>query len=98
MVHPAVRALLRTTPTLAPISNRGILSVTGSQAQEFLNGIVSSTVPTSYNHHFYSSFLHAQARATFLSNYRKLNSQTRAGFCMISLFTPTLRLMDGVAT
>ncbi|KAK7682557.1 hypothetical protein QCA50_014357 [Cerrena zonata] len=65
MVHPAVRALLRTTPSLAPISNRGVLSITGSHAQEFLNGIVSSTVPTSPNQHFYSAFLHAQGRVLY---------------------------------
>jgi folate-binding Fe-S cluster repair protein YgfZ len=59
---PALQSLLRTTPTIAPIPNRALLSITGSQATQWLNGLLSSTVPDPPRGHFYSAFLHAQAR------------------------------------
>lgn len=61
MLPPALRALARTTPTIAHVPNRAVLSVTGSQAAEFLNGIVASTVP-SPDTHFFTAFLQAQGR------------------------------------
>lgn len=69
MLPPAVRALVRTTPSVAPLANRAVLSVTGAQAVDFLNGLVSSSIPASATQspHFYTSFLHAQAsRPLFL--------------------------------
>lgn len=60
MLPPALRSLVRTTPTIAPVPHRALLSVTGSQAKEFLSGIVASTVPPSPDYHFYTAFLHAQ--------------------------------------
>ena len=53
----AVRALMRTTPTIVRLQNRSLISVSGSQAAEFLNGLLSTAVTTGS---FYSSFLHAQ--------------------------------------
>ena len=64
MLPPAARALVRTTPSLARLANRAVLSVTGSQAADFLNGIVSSSIAASTTQspaHFYTAFLHAQA-------------------------------------
>jgi len=65
MLPPGVRALVRNVPTVAPVPHRSILSVTGSQAVEFLNGIISSSVPDHPQSHFYSAFLHAQGRVLY---------------------------------
>ncbi|KAI0269266.1 hypothetical protein BC834DRAFT_820528 [Gloeopeniophorella convolvens] len=63
MPTPAsVRALVRATPTAVRLQNRAIISVTGSQAAEFLNGLLSSAVTTPSRGSFFSSFLHAQGR------------------------------------
>ncbi|KAF9226504.1 Aminomethyltransferase folate-binding domain-containing protein, partial [Gyrodon lividus] len=51
--------LLRTTPTLAPITNRAVLSVSGSDATQFLNGMLANSVE---GKHSYGAFLHAQGR------------------------------------
>ncbi|KAH9894325.1 Aminomethyltransferase folate-binding domain-containing protein [Cubamyces lactineus] len=59
---PVLRSLVRSTPTVAPIPNRAVLSVTGSQAAEFLNGMTAGTIPGQSGNHFYSAFLHAQGR------------------------------------
>jgi folate-binding Fe-S cluster repair protein YgfZ len=58
---PALRSLLRHTPSLAPVPHRAVLSVTGSQASEFLQGVVSASV-TSPPKPGYSALLHAQVR------------------------------------
>ncbi|KAH7930114.1 Aminomethyltransferase folate-binding domain-containing protein [Leucogyrophana mollusca] len=57
-----LRGLLRTTPTLAPIHNRSILSVSGSQATEFLNGLLASSLSA---RPCFSAFLHAQGRVLY---------------------------------
>lgn len=57
---PVLRSLVRKTPTIAPVPHRAVLSVTGSQAAEFLNGVVASSVPSSPDAHFYTAFLQAQ--------------------------------------
>ncbi|EMD40958.1 hypothetical protein CERSUDRAFT_103327 [Gelatoporia subvermispora B] len=62
---PILRALVRDTPTIAPIQHRAILSVTGSQAGEFLNGLIASSIPESPQSHFFSTFLHAQGRVLY---------------------------------
>ncbi|PCH41382.1 Aminomethyltransferase folate-binding domain-containing protein [Wolfiporia cocos MD-104 SS10] len=62
---PSIRALARNVPTVAPVTNRAVISVTGSQAAEFLNGIVASSVPAHASSHFYSAFLHAQGRVLY---------------------------------
>ncbi|KZT72649.1 Aminomethyltransferase folate-binding domain-containing protein [Daedalea quercina L-15889] len=68
MLPPSVRGLVRTGPSIARLSNRAVLSVSGSQAVEFLNGILSSSIPVTPTHphlHFYSAFLHAQGRVLY---------------------------------
>ena len=57
---PSVRALVRATPTLVRLQNRALISVSGSQADEFLNGLLSTAVYKQPHNSFYSSFLHAQ--------------------------------------
>ncbi|KAF9452490.1 Aminomethyltransferase folate-binding domain-containing protein [Macrolepiota fuliginosa MF-IS2] len=57
--------LLRKTPTIAKLSNRGVLSVSGSQASEFLNGLLSTSVPNPPSGPFFSAFLHAQGRVMY---------------------------------
>ncbi|KAI0722962.1 Aminomethyltransferase folate-binding domain-containing protein [Earliella scabrosa] len=59
---PILRSLVRSTPTVAPVPHRAIISVTGSQAAEFLNGLTAASVPGHPHSHFYSAFLHAQGR------------------------------------
>ncbi|KAH9844007.1 Aminomethyltransferase folate-binding domain-containing protein [Rhodofomes roseus] len=84
MLPPAVRALVRTVPSVAHVPHRAVLSVTGSQAAEFLNGILSSSIPAHPHSHFYSAFLHAQASArlvlydTFV--YSQLTASGKQGY------------------
>ncbi|KAH7887807.1 hypothetical protein F5I97DRAFT_898092 [Phlebopus sp. FC_14] len=54
-----LRALLRTTPTVAPVLNRALLSVSGSDATSFLNGLLANSVQARPS---YTAFLHAQGR------------------------------------
>ncbi|TFK43598.1 hypothetical protein BDQ12DRAFT_596624 [Crucibulum laeve] len=61
MVPPALRGLLRSTPTIAPIPHRGILSVFGPQASEFLNGLLATSIREPIKGPIFSTFLHAQA-------------------------------------
>jgi hypothetical protein len=51
------RALLRSTPSVAPVARRAVLAVSGSDATQFLNGLLASSVQ---GHPSYSAFLHAQ--------------------------------------
>jgi len=61
MPTPAsVRALVRATPTIVRLQNRALISVSGSQAAEFLNGLLTAAVTNQPYRSFYSSFLHAQ--------------------------------------
>ncbi|KAF5364082.1 hypothetical protein D9756_000688 [Leucocoprinus leucothites] len=57
--------ILRKTPTVAQLASRGVLSVSGSQAPEFLNGLLSTSVPSPPKGPFYSAFLHAQGRVMY---------------------------------
>ncbi|KAJ3572456.1 hypothetical protein NP233_g3064 [Leucocoprinus birnbaumii] len=57
--------VLRKTPTIAKLANRGVLSVSGSQASEFLNGLLSTSVSNPPKGPFYSAFLHAQGRVMY---------------------------------
>ncbi|KAL1739231.1 hypothetical protein HDZ31DRAFT_69155 [Schizophyllum fasciatum] len=56
-----LRALIYYVPTVAPVANRALLAVTGSQAVEFLNGLVASEVQAPHKP-FYTAFLHPQGR------------------------------------
>ena len=65
---PALRALVREIPTVSPLPNRAFISVTGSQAGEFLNGLTAGHVPTIPSRaHVYTAFLHAQVCVYFIS-------------------------------
>ncbi|KXN83689.1 Putative transferase CAF17, mitochondrial [Leucoagaricus sp. SymC.cos] len=57
--------ILRKTPTIAQLTNRGVLSVSGSQAPEFLHGLLSTSVPSPPKGPLYSAFLHAQGRVMY---------------------------------
>lgn len=57
----ALRSLLRQKPTVAPVPNRALIAVTGSQAGEFLSGLTAASVPADPRRgHFYTAFLNAQ--------------------------------------
>ncbi|KAJ3535667.1 hypothetical protein NMY22_g6380 [Coprinellus aureogranulatus] len=56
-----VQALLRKTPTVAPVANRALVSVSGSDSNVFLNGILSTQVKVPQ----YTAFLHAQGRVLY---------------------------------
>ncbi|KJA30136.1 hypothetical protein HYPSUDRAFT_263403 [Hypholoma sublateritium FD-334 SS-4] len=64
MPPPILHALLRATPSIAPISHRGILSINGSQSTEFLNGLVASSVRKPPQSQF-SAILHPQGRVMY---------------------------------
>ncbi|KAH9007105.1 Aminomethyltransferase folate-binding domain-containing protein [Lactarius hatsudake] len=64
-IPAAARALMRATPTIVRLQNRGLIFVSGSQAAEFLNGLISTAVTTQSLGSFYSSFLHAQGRVLY---------------------------------
>ncbi|KAJ3800402.1 Aminomethyltransferase folate-binding domain-containing protein [Lentinula aff. detonsa] len=61
---PAVRNILRRDPSVARLNSKSLLSVSGSQAPEFLHGILSSAVPTS-TRPFFSAILNAQGRVLY---------------------------------
>ncbi|KAG6337365.1 hypothetical protein ID866_1738 [Astraeus odoratus] len=64
-----LRTLLRAAPTVAPVPNRTVLSVSGSDATQFLNGLLAVTVQ---GKQCYGAFLHAQGRVihdVFLYTY-----------------------------
>ncbi|KAG1892542.1 hypothetical protein F4604DRAFT_1875856 [Suillus subluteus] len=61
-IPPSLRTLLRTIPTIGPVSNRAVLSVSGSQASEFLNGLLACSVQ---GKQIYGAFLHAQGRVLY---------------------------------
>ena len=60
-IHTAMpfRALLRSTPSLAPVPRRAVLAVSGSDAAQFLNGLLANSVQ---GYPSYSALLHAQGR------------------------------------
>ena len=53
----ALRALLRSTPSLAPVPHRAVLAVSGSDAIQFLNGLLAGSVKGLPS---YTALLHAQ--------------------------------------
>ncbi|KAI0771921.1 Aminomethyltransferase folate-binding domain-containing protein [Trametes elegans] len=65
MLPRALRALVRNTPTVAPVPQRAVLSITGSDAAEFLNGLTAGTTPAQRQNHHYTAFLHAQGRVLY---------------------------------
>jgi len=57
-------ALFPVTPSITRLTSKSILSVSGSQAPEFLNGLLSSTIPTP-GRPFFSAVLNAQGRVLY---------------------------------
>ncbi|KAF7355257.1 Aminomethyltransferase folate-binding domain-containing protein [Mycena sanguinolenta] len=73
---PPLRPLIPKIPTIARVPHRSVLSLTGSQASEFLNGILSAQVH-SPPRPFYSAFLHAQGRVLYdVFVYTHMNPST----------------------
>jgi folate-binding Fe-S cluster repair protein YgfZ len=89
-IPPSLRTLLRTIPTLAPVSNRAVLSVSGSQAAEFLNGLLACSVQGKQT---YGTFLHAQVRPSFecLTVYNRAVCGRRDASCMTPFCTTPRR-------
>ena len=61
---PAVASLVRVGPSTARLSNRGLISIVGPQATDWLNGILASTVPNPPTGHFFTAILQAHASTT----------------------------------
>ncbi|KAJ7179929.1 Aminomethyltransferase folate-binding domain-containing protein [Mycena crocata] len=59
-----LRPLVQKIPTLARVPHRSVISLAGSQASEFLNGLLSTLVQGPPRP-FYSAFLHAQGRVLY---------------------------------
>lgn len=71
-----LRSLIPNVPTVAPVPHRAILSVAGTQAAEFLNGILASTVQEPARP-LYSALLHPQGRILYdVFLYTKTDSLT----------------------
>lgn len=63
MAHPlGPLRLLRTTPSVAPVPHRTVLSVSGSDATTFLDGLLATSLKGKQS---YSAFLHAQGRVIY---------------------------------
>ncbi|KAJ7507733.1 Aminomethyltransferase folate-binding domain-containing protein [Mycena galericulata] len=76
----ALRPLLLKTPLVARVPHRSVLSLAGSQASEFLNGILSNPVHAPPRP-FYSAFLHAQGRVLYdVFVYTRTNSAGQQGY------------------
>ncbi|KAF8076317.1 Aminomethyltransferase folate-binding domain-containing protein [Lyophyllum atratum] len=65
-MRPAVlQTLVRNIPTVAPVPNRAVLSLSGSHLSEFLNGITSSLVHEPIKGPLYTALLHAQGKVLY---------------------------------
>ena len=83
-----LRALLRSSPSLAPVPHRALLAVSGSDATQFLNGLLANTVQGNPS---YSAFLHAQVRIFMTRSYARLSLVNRAASSTTSSSSPSLR-------
>lgn len=85
---------------LARVRNRAVLSVTGSQATEFLAGVLASTVHPPTAGPFFSALLNAQARDSKVISVIPLAAYTsihRAEFSMTFSYihiSPRTRSLD----
>ncbi|CAA7259698.1 unnamed protein product [Cyclocybe aegerita] len=72
MPPPLWQGLVRKTPSIAPLANRGLLSITGSQSTDFLNGLLGSSVQEPVRNQFstgrvmYDVFLYATTNGYLL--------------------------------
>ncbi|KAJ7047436.1 Aminomethyltransferase folate-binding domain-containing protein [Mycena alexandri] len=77
---PPLRPLIPKIPTVARVPHRSVLSLAGSQASEFLNGIISTQV-NAPPRPFYSAFLHAQGRVLYdIFVYTRMNPAGQLGY------------------
>ncbi|THV08625.1 Aminomethyltransferase folate-binding domain-containing protein [Dendrothele bispora CBS 962.96] len=60
-----LRSLVISTPSIAKLPARSILSVAGSQAPEFLNGVLASAIPKVPHRPFFAAILNAQGRVLY---------------------------------
>ncbi|KAJ7744507.1 Aminomethyltransferase folate-binding domain-containing protein [Mycena maculata] len=80
LMPPPLQGLIQKIPTVARIPHRSVLSLAGSQAPEFLNGILSTLVHSSPRP-FYSAFLHAQGRVLYdVFVYTRTNPAGQRGY------------------
>ncbi|KAF5369824.1 hypothetical protein D9758_001114 [Tetrapyrgos nigripes] len=62
---PLGRSLLPSVPSIARLPSRSVLAVAGSQAPEFLNGVLAFAVPQDSPRPFFSAILNAQGRVLY---------------------------------
>ncbi|KAJ7228728.1 Aminomethyltransferase folate-binding domain-containing protein [Mycena pura] len=75
-----LRPIINKIPTAARVPHRSVLSLSGSQASEFLNGIASTSVHASPRP-LYSAFLHAQGRVLYdIFVYTRTNQTGQQGY------------------
>ncbi|KAK1224415.1 ccr4 associated factor [Marasmius sp. AFHP31] len=79
----ALRTLLHNGPSIARIPSRAVIAVTGSQASEFLNGMLASSVPDTPRRPFFSAILNAQGRVLYdLLIYSDQDINGRPGYLL----------------
>jgi hypothetical protein len=86
MIPPAARALIRTTPSLAPVPHRALISLSGAHADEFLNGIIATSVPHPPRGPLFSAFLHAQV-SRLTSGTRKPPAERSSAYTLAAFHT-----------
>ncbi|TDL29336.1 Aminomethyltransferase folate-binding domain-containing protein [Rickenella mellea] len=72
---------IHVTPAVAQVPHRSLLYLSGSQASEFLNGVLATSVPSPSVGPFFSTFLHAQGRVLYdVFVYNKKNPKGQDGY------------------
>jgi len=82
------RSIAKAGSVVAPVPHRNIIAISGSQASEFLHGILASGVGQRGHLPFFSAFLNAQVRE-YNEGYESSSVILlfRAESCMMSSFT-----------
>lgn len=65
MASAVWKGLARTTPTIAQVPHRALLSITGPQSTQAVNGLLNGLLTTKINgpfRHHYTALLHPQVR------------------------------------
>ncbi|KAF4574909.1 GcvT family protein [Pleurotus pulmonarius] len=76
-----LRCALRSSPTIAQIWHKTIISVSGSHASSFLNGLLSTSVHDPPRGPFFSAFLHPQGRVIHdIFVYTSVDAAGRPGY------------------
>ncbi|KAG7097030.1 hypothetical protein E1B28_004423 [Marasmius oreades] len=60
-----LRNLLQNGSSITKVSSRAVISVTGSHASEFLNGMLASSIPDAPKRPFFSAILNPQGRVMY---------------------------------